>query len=160
MFVYALFAIEKDAQQDRWVIQSYRVIVNVRRKSTDGVELEWNTVIRVPHSLSLSCAPAALRGSAACAEGTAGSATHKHAARARTARARRCTCNPRCSLADVRIVWEHPEEIFYTTRIPMLGIWLSFSSLMQKEICSEASHCSAPVFWDCASVPVSQVIST
>lgn len=145
----------KTRTRDRCVIQSYRVIVNVRRKSTHGVALEWNTVISPSLTRSLSLARPRLSEEVLLVLKERLGAQHT-----RTQRAKRCTCNPRCSLADVRIVWEHPAEIFYTTRIPMLGIWLSFSSLMQKEICSEASHCSAPVFWDCASVPVFQVIST
>lgn len=91
-------------EKDRWVIQSHSkwLIVNVRKKSTHGVALEWNTALGVRHSFSLARASAALRGSSVRAERTAGSATHKDAARERTAK--RCTCNPRCSLADVRIV--------------------------------------------------------
>ncbi|KAL1262062.1 hypothetical protein QQF64_007327 [Cirrhinus molitorella] len=101
--MYALFAIEQDAQEKplcNSVIQSKCLIVNVREKSTHGVALEWNTVITVRHSLSFSLSPARPRLS----EEVLVLKERLGAQHTRTRRAKRCTCNPRCSLADVRIV--------------------------------------------------------
>lgn len=64
----------------------------------------------------------------------------------------RCGCK-RCSDGRLAALLEEKPGIWLDARTkPMLGFQLFFPSPMQKEICSEASPSSIPVYWGCAWV--------